>query len=128
MVMRRARTGEPRPESLIVFTHRLWPGRKLLRGTIDRVGSAVLVVAFLAGDARVALAAGRWAAVAGLRAEHPGSPWRRVHAVLRQEDPKTARALFQPPPGVLVRAEWAAARGLHSGEIYTPPGPGRAAR
>lgn len=128
MVMRRARTGETRPESLIVCFHWLWPSRNLLRGANGRAGSAVLVVAFLAGAALVALAAGRWADAAGLRAEHPGSPWRRVHAVLRQEDPRTARALFQPPPGVPVRAGWAAARGLHSGAIYTPPGPGRAAR
>ena len=88
MVMRRARTGETRPESLIVCFHWLWPGRNLLRGAIDRAGSAVLVVAFLAGAALVALAAGRWADAAGLRAEHPGPPWRRVHAVLRQEDPQ----------------------------------------
>lgn len=128
MVMRRARAGETRPESLIGCVHRLWPGRNLLRGTIGRAGSTVLVMAFLAGAALVALAAGRWADAAGLRAEHPGPPWRRVHAVLRQEDPKTARARSQTPPGVLARAGWPAAGGLHAGEICTPPGPGRAAR
>lgn len=73
MVMRRARAGET-------------------RHTIDRVGSAALVVAFLAGDALVVLAEGRWADAAGPCAEHPGPAWRRGHAVLRQEDPRTARA------------------------------------
>ena len=126
--MRRARAGETRPESLIVCMHRLWPGRNLLRGTIGRAGSGVLVAAFLAGAALVALASGPWADAAGLRAEHAGRPGAGFTRVLRQEDPKTARARFQPPPEARARAGWPAARGLHTCEIYTPAGPGRAAR
>jgi hypothetical protein len=116
-------TGRRRLARLV---HRWRPDRNPLRRTADRIEAvimAALLAAFLIGAPLAALAAGQWAAAAGLRAEHTQTAWHRVPAVLIQNAPDPAHALFQAAMEPLVRARWSAPDGApRTGEVYAPGG------
>lgn len=106
---------------------RRWrPDRNPLRRTADRIETAImaaLLAAFLFGAPIAAIAAGQWAAAAGLRDEHAQAAWHSVPAVLLQTAPDTARAMFQSSLEPLVRARWSAPDGaVRTGEVYAPAG------
>jgi hypothetical protein len=121
--MRQPVTGRRRLARLV---HRWRPDRNPLRRTADRIEAVILaamLAAFLIGAPLAALAAGQWAAAAGLRTEHTQTAWHRVPAVLLQNAPDPPHALFQASTEPLVRARWSAPGGApRTGEIYAPGG------
>jgi hypothetical protein len=103
-----------------------WPDRNPLRRTADRVEAAViaaLLVAFLAGVPLAGLAAAGWAAAGAMRAERAQARWHRVPAVLLQDAPKPAQALFQASLDPLVPARWTAPdEAPRVGQVYASGG------
>jgi hypothetical protein len=70
-----------------------------------------------------ALAAAGWAATDGVRAEQAQAGWRQVPAVLFQDAPDPAHALFQASLEPLVLARWAApGRAWPEGGVYASGG------
>lgn len=106
---------------------RRWrPDRNPLRRAADRFEAAImtaLTAAFVFGAPAAALVAGHEAAAAGLRAEHAQMAWHQVPAVLLQNAPAPAHAMFQASLEPLVRAGWMAPDGVaHTGRVYAPGG------
>ena len=111
---------------LAALMRRWRPDRNPLRRTADRVEAAVmaaLVVVFLAGAPLAALAAAEWAAAGSMRAERAQARWHRVPAVLLQNVPEPAHAMFQASVDPLARTRWTAPGGApRAGEVYAPGG------
>lgn len=111
---------------LVMLVLRLWPDHNPLRRPADRAEAivvAVLLVAFLAGAPLTALAAARWVAASGQRAERAQAGWRRVPAVLLRDAPATGGSLENPVPFTQVAARWSVPGGLtRIGKVYARPG------
>ncbi|MFI5064710.1 MAG: hypothetical protein ACHP9Z_12125 [Streptosporangiales bacterium] len=84
---------------------------------------AALIVMFLTGTPVAALAAAGWAGAGSLRAERAQARWHRVPAVLLQNAPEPAHAMFQASLDPLARARWTAPGGApRAGDVYAPGG------
>ena len=106
---------------------RRWrPGHNPLRRTADRIEAAIvtaLLALFLSGAPVAAVAAGQWAAAAGLRAEYTQAAWHHVPAVLLRSAPEPVHAMFQGSVEPLVRAQWTGPDGTYrTGQVYAPGG------
>jgi hypothetical protein len=96
------------------LVHRFRPDGNPLRRTADRAETAVLaglLTAFLAGAPFVSLGADHWAAAAGRHTERVQATWHRVPAVLLQDAPGSADAMFADSLEPQVRARWTAPDG-----------------
>ncbi len=110
---------------LVMRVRGLWLDRNPLRRAADRAEFAVaalLLVAFLFGVPLTGLAAARWAAASGLRAERAQAGWHQVPAVLLHDASTPAGSLSFPVPWPQVPARWASPAGPRTGKVDAPPG------
>ena len=100
----------------------VWPDHNPVRRTSDRAEAAVLatlLAVFLIAAPLAAMAAGRWAAAAGARAERASHSRYQVRAVVVEDSRYQGYGYGTP----LVRAEWTTRDGAtHTGEVAAPPG------
>lgn len=110
---------------LAMRVRRLWPDRNPLRRASDRAEFVVVVmllVALLAGVPLTALAAARWAAASGVRAELAQAGSHRVVAVLLHDAAaSTRRRSFQAPESQVL-AQWPSPAGPRTGKVGAPAG------